>query len=722
MCGYFKLEYIGGTMENQVKIDLKALVVLLSYNEININIDTLIHQFALDTKEKVSPDDIRYICKKLKVKSTYKRIDYNILKGLATPLIFINKNEEYNILVNIVDDKVFVLDLSEEKTKAYSIDEFLNIWSGEVILIRKKGLMSETEKFGFKWFLSAMLKFKNILVQVLIAYLVLQIIGLFVPLFIQVIIDNVLSTQNRSTLIVLTVGLVISLIVELALSISKDYVFVHTTSRIDMMLNSKLVNHLFRLPLAYFENRRVGDTIARVREVENIRSFLTGTPLTAILDVFFVIVYVIIMFFYSSKLSFIVLAILPIIIIIYAFVTPMFKKRLDEKFYTGSEVQSFLVESMNGIHTIKSFALEPKMEKKWENLAADYTTTGFRTSKLCFIVNNTISFLHKFQDVLIIAVGAILVMNRQLSVGELVAFRMISSRISQPILRFVQMWQDYQQTSLSVKRISDIFVNPTENTVEATELDLPSIRGKINFDKVVFRYKPDQSPVINEMSFMIPPSKVVGIIGRSGSGKSTLSKLIQRLYIPEKGKIYIDNIDISNVSTFWLRRQIGVVLQENFLFNGTIKENIAINKPNATMDEIIRVSKIAGALEFIEKLDNGFNTVIGEKGMGLSGGQKQRIAIARALITNPRILIFDEATSALDYESEAIIQENLSEMCRGRTVIIIAHRLSTINNADYIMSIDKGRIIEYGPPREIIKNPRSFYRYLLDKQLGGKNV
>ena len=711
-------------MENineKLMLDLRAFIIMLNYNEVNVNVESLIHQFALDTKERLEIDDILYMCKQLKVKCKSKKLDRNKFEGIPTPYIYQTKDGGYNIVVNIKDDKVIILDALENKPKALDRKDFISQWNGNIILIKKKGLMSSEEKFGFKWFLNVMVKFKGILVQVLLAYFVLQIIGLLNPLFIQVIIDKVLSTNNKSTLYVLSGGLVIALVLEMALSLAKDYVFTHTTSRIDMMLNSKLVKHLFRLPLAYFENRRVGDTIARVREVENIRAFLTGTPLTSILDMMFVIVYVVIMFFYSSTLSFIVLSIVPIIAIIYGFVTPVFKKRLDEKFYTGSEVQSFMVESMTGIHTIKSFSLEPKMEKKWEDLSAEYTKTGFKTSKLVFSVNNIISFLQKIQDVLVVTVGATLVMSRKITVGELVAFRMISSKVSGPILRFVKLWQDYQQTSLSVKRISDIFMNPTESTNNSNSLELPNIQGKITFENVVFRYKMDQAPVIRKISFNIPPGKVIGIIGRSGSGKSTISKLVQRLYIPEEGKIYVDNIDISTVNPFWLRRQIGVVLQENFLFSGTVKENIAINKPNADFKEILRVAQIAGAHEFIVKLQQGYDTVIGEKGVGLSGGQKQRLAIARALLTNPKILIFDEATSALDYESEAIIQENLKEICKGRTVLIIAHRLSTINNADYIMSVDKGNIIEYGAPRDLLRNKNSFYRYLMEKQRGDDN-
>ena len=381
-------------------------------------------------------------------------------------------------------------------------------------------------------------------------------------------------------------------------------------------------------------------------------------------------------------------------------------------------MQSFLVESMNGIHTIKSFAIEPKMEKKWGDIAAEYTKTNLLTSKLVFIANNTVSFLQKLQDVMVISIGATLVMDGKLTVGELVAFRMIASRISNPVLRFIQMWQDYQQVSMSTKRVSDIFKNPVENQLDEKNGYLPEIKGSIRFEGVSFRYLLNQPLVLKEISFNIPVGKIVGVIGRSGSGKSTLSKLIQRLYVPEEGKVFIDDIDICNVNPFWLRRQIGMVLQENFIFNGTLIENIAVNNPGADFLEIERVSRISGAHEFIVQLQDGYNTIVGEQGVGLSGGQKQRIAIARALMQKPKILIFDEATSALDYESERIIQNNLKEICQGRTVLFIAHRLSTLRYCDYIMSLDKGRIIEYDTPQNLLNMENSFYGYLMKQQDG----
>lgn len=706
-------------MDETVLRNLKPLILILQYNDINININSLVHKYNLNERNEITSKDYKIICKGLKIKCKSFQLTNKELKDLLTPFVFVQKDGKMNIAIQMKDDQLIYLDLDDEKPKTMKIINFKDINTGEIIIFKKIGFMSAQEKFGFSWFLKAILKYKSALIQVLIAYFIIQIISLFTPVFIQFILDKVLTTGNLSTLYVLSAMILFALFFEMILTLAKDYVFHFTTNRIDMMLNSKIIKHLFALPIAYFEKRRVGDTVARIREVENIRTFLTGTPLIAILDVLFVFVYIFIMFFYSKTLSFVILAIVPLIILIYSFATPIFKKRLDKKYYDGAELQSFIVESMNGIHTIKSFALEPKMDEKWENIAAEYINTSFKTKKLVFIINDVVSFLQKTQDIIVIAIGAILVIRNNLTIGELVAFRMIASRITSPLLRFVQMWQDYQQMNLSVKRVSDIFMNPIEYTEENTfSSELPNLKGSIRFENVDFRYNINQPLVLNKVSFSIEPNQVIGVIGRSGSGKSTLSKLMQRLYVPESGKIYFDDIDTSNIDPFWLRRQIGVVLQENFIFNGTVKENIAISNPSVTHDLIEKVCKISGAHGFIMDLEKGYNTLIGEKGVGVSGGQKQRLAIARALINDPKILIFDEATSALDYESESIIQENLKQICQGRTVIIIAHRLSTLKDCDYIMSIDKGEVIEFGKPINLMKNENSFYKYLKEKQGG----
>lgn len=519
----------------------------------------------------------------------------------------------------------------------------------------------------------------------------------------QVVVDKVLVHKSMSTLNVLAVGIAIVYVYELVLGMAKNYVFTHTTNRIDVVLSYRLFRHLFRLSMKYFESRRVGDTVARVRELDTIRNFLTGTPLSSIIDVIFVIVYIVVLFCYSRILTVIVICSIPVYALLSAVVTPLFKKRLDEKFEAGADTQSFLVESVTGVQTVKAFALENRFENRWGELQSEYVKASYKTSMVSATAGQIGQFIQKIFDLLILFFGAKAVMDGKFSVGQLVAFRMLSGRVSGPVLRLVQLWQEYQQASLSVKRIGDIFNTPTEPVLNNNQIALPKLNGVIEFDRVRFRYNPQGGEVIKDMSFRIEAGTVVGVVGKSGSGKSTISKLIQRLYIPEGGKITVDGMDISLVNPEMLRKQIGVVLQENFMFNGSVADNISIHIPSASMDQIISAAKIAGAHDFILELPDGYNTMIGEKGVGLSGGQKQRIAIARAILGNPRILIFDEATSALDYESESIIQHNLKDICKGRTVLIIAHRLSTLRDANKIMAIDRGKIVEYDTHENLLK-------------------
>jgi subfamily B ATP-binding cassette protein HlyB/CyaB len=546
-----------------------------------------------------------------------------------------------------------------------------------------------------------------------------QILGILTPVMTQVVVDKVLVHKSISTLNVITIGIGIVYLYDLIISLAKNYVFTHTTNRIDVMLSYKLFKHLFALPLKYFESRRVGETVARVRELDSIRNFLTGTPLSSMIDMFFIIIYIVVLFLYSKSLTVLVLCSIPVYAVLSAIVTPLFKKRLDEKFEAGANTQSFLVESITGVQTVKSFSLESKFEKKWGELQSDYVKASYRTSMVSTTAGTIGQTIQKVFDLLILFFGAKAVMDGNFSVGQLVAFRMLSGRVSGPVLRLVQLWQEYQQASLSVKRIGDIFNSPTEPILNTNQTSLPRLNGKIMFDKVRFRYNPEGSEVIKGMSFEIEPGTIVGVVGRSGSGKSTISKLIQRLYIPEGGKITVDGMDISLVNPSMLRTQIGVVLQENFMFNGSVAENISIHFPTASMEQIMHSAKIAGAHDFILELPNGYNTIIGEKGMGLSGGQKQRVAIARAILANPRILIFDEATSALDYESESIIQNNLKEICKGRTVLIIAHRLSTLKDAQKIMVIDKGSLVEYDS-HENLMAIKGLYCHLYNQQKRGE--
>lgn len=705
-------------MEKKQDSGLSCFLIVMKYLGAVITKEQVEDFSKLDSDGYFSEIDIIKSAHKLKCKARQYQIKIDKLGDVRAPLIAKDKNGDFFIIVKSQKEKYMVLFTDKRQPEIYEKEKLLDIWNGEAILITKKGFIDREANFGFKWFIPSILKFKNELIQVLIAVFVIQLLGILTPIMTQVVVDKVLVHRSISTLNILVIGIAIVYIYELVLGLAKNYVFAHTTNRIDVILSFRLFKHLFALPMKYFETRRVGDTVARVRELDSIRNFLTGTPLSSIIDLVFIVVYIVVLFLYSPKLTLIVVCSIPVYAILSIILTPLFKKRLDEKFEAGANTQSFLVESISGIQTVKSYALENKFEEKWGDLQSDYVKASYKTSIVSQTAGTTGQFIQRIFDLLILFFGAKFVMYGGFTVGQLVAFRMLSGRVSGPVLRLVQLWQEYQQASLSVKRIGDIFNTPIEPILENNQVSLPRINGKIEFDKVRFRYNPQGSEIIKGMSFVIEPGTIVGVVGRSGSGKSTISKLIQRLYIPEQGKITIDGMDISLVNPTFLRRQIGVVLQENFMFNGTVAENIAIHMSAASIEQIIAAAKVAGAHDFILELPNGYNTLIGEKGVGLSGGQKQRIAIARAIIGNPRILIFDEATSALDYESESIIQHNLKDICRGRTVIIIAHRLSTLKDANKIMTIDKGSIVEFDTHNNLMNN-KGLYSDLYKMQQRG---
>jgi subfamily B ATP-binding cassette protein HlyB/CyaB len=662
--------------------------------------------------------DILRAAKELGLKAKEAQVSYDRLNRLPMPALALMEDRKFNVLAKIDGDRVLVFDPLDGRPRLISKDEFLQRWQKRIILITYRKSVAPSEKpFGLSWFVPEIWKYRKPLYEVLTASLILQIIGLVTPVFTQVIIDKVLVHKGVTTLDVLAIGLITVVLFEALLNILRTYLFTHTTNRIDISLGTKLFRHLFSLPLKYFEVRRVGDTVARVRELENIRHFLTGAPLTSILDVMFIGVYLVVMFIYSTTLTFVVLGAMPLFALLSLIITPMLRHRLDERFNRGAEAQAFLVEMVTGAQTIKAMAVEPEVQKKWENLLANYVRASYKTSKLSGVAGSVGQLIDRGSTLAILWLGAHLVMRGDLTVGQLIAFQMLSGRVSGPVLRLVQLWQDFQQAGLSIRRLGDIFHSAPEPSLNVTKTRFPAIRGDVRLEGVRFRYRLDGPEIIRSINLDIKVGMILGIVGRSGSGKSTLAKLIQRLYLPESGRILIDGIDLALADPAWLRRQIGVVLQESFLFNGSVRDNIAFHYPQASMEEIIRVANLAGAHEFILELPEGYDTIVGERGTALSGGQRQRIAIARALLTNPRILIFDEATSSLDSESEAIIQRNLRQICRGRTVILIAHRLSTLRIAERIIVLEKGEIVELGTHDELMGRKGLYHHLQLQQNI-----
>ena len=514
--------------------------------------------------------------------------------------------------------------------------------------------------------------------------------------------DKVLVHKGFTTLDVLAFGFVVVVAFDAIVGGLRNYLFSHTTNRVDVELGARLFHHLASLPLAYFESRQVGQTVARVRELDTIRNFITGTALTLLIDLSFTFVFIAVLWYYSPMLTLVVLGSLPFYIALSIFITPILKHRLDEKFRHGAVNQAFLTETITGMQTVKAQALEPQMQRRWEGQLANYVTSSFRAQNLNNIANQFAGFVSKITTLLIIWWGAHLVIAGALTVGQLVAFNMIAGRVTAPVLKLVQLWQDFQQAGISLKRLGDILNTPAEQGSTPNRSAPRYLKGAVVFERLRFRYRPDGPLVLDELDFEVRPGDIIGLVGRSGSGKSTLAKLVQRLYVPEGGRVLVDGADLAMVDTAWLRRNIGVVQQESFLFNRSVRENIALSNPGLPFERVVQCARVAGAHEFILDLAEGYDTLIGEQGSNLSGGQRQRIAIARALITDPRILILDEATSALDYESERIVQENMGAIARGRTVFIIAHRLSTVRHCDKILVIDKGRIAESGTHEDLL--------------------
>ena len=600
---------------------------------------------------------------------------------------------------------------AENKIVRHSPETFAEIWGpeGEVLLVETTE-QTPQQKFGLGWFVPSLKKYRGTLSLVLVASLFVQIFGLANPLMVQVIIDRVIMQNSIDTLHVLGVFLVVVAVFEAILTSLRTYLFVDTTNRIDMALGAEIIDHLLRLPLRYFDRRPVGELSSRVNELENIRQFLTGTALTVVLDALFSVVYILVMFIYSIKLTIVSLATIPLFMILTFFVSPIVRRQLRAKAERNAETQSFLVEALSGVQTVKAQNMELKTRWKWQEKYARYVSDGFQTVLTSTTAGSASGFLNKLSGLLVLWFGASLVLEGNLTLGGLIAFRIISGYVTQPLLRLTQLWQNFQETALSLERLSDIIDHPQEQAEEdRAQIPMPEIEGNVKYEDLSFRFTPSGPLQLINVNLEFHKGEFIGIVGQSGSGKSTLMKLLPRLYNAESGRILIDNYDISKVELYSLRQQVGIVPQDSLLFEGSIQDNIALTNPQADTDSVIRAAKIANAHDFIMELPGGYNSRVGERGSSLSGGQRQRIAIARTVLQNPRLLILDEATSALDYDTEAQVCYNLKQWAQGRTVFFITHRLSTIRQADRILVMDKGSVVELGTHQELMALKGRYY-------------
>ncbi len=693
---------------------LAALVILFGFLQRPADAARLRHD--LGHGDPASAEDLVRLAKREKVRARVTSVAWADLARTPLPAIA-ETTDGFVLLGKVAEDKALVQDPVTGEVRHLDRNAYEEAATGRLVLLTtRESVAGLSRKFDVSWFIPALVRYRKLLGEVFLASLFIQLLGLVSPIFFQVVIDKVLVHKSLSTLEVLAVGLAAIFVFETLISGLRQYLFAHTTSRVDVELGASLFQHLQSLPMSYFSSRRVGDTVARVRELETIRSFLTSNSVTVVLDLLFTIVFLGVMYLYSPALLLIVLISIPCYVLISLAVLPGLRKRVDEQFRRHAENQSFLVESVTGIETLKAMAVEPQMQNRWEKQLAGYVGAGFSAAMMGNWGSQAIQLVSKLTTVAILYYGAKLVIAGDLTVGMLVAFNMLAGRVSQPVLRLAQLAQDFQQARLAVDRLGDILNAPAEPHA-ASRSTLPAITGAVRYDQVRFRYRPDTPEVLRGVDLEVGAGETLGIVGPSGSGKSTLTKLLQRLHIPEQGRVLVDGVDLAMVDPAWLRRQIGVVLQENVLFNRSVRDNIALADPSTSMERVIAAATLAGAHDFILELSEGYDTRIDERGANLSGGQRQRIAIARALVGNPRILVFDEATSALDAESEEIVQTNLRAIAEGRTVIIIAHRLSAVRQCSRIITVEEGQITETGTHDELLQ-AGGRYAQLYRRQMG----
>ncbi len=700
--------------EGKIDALLKCLTVVFSLNGKAVQENQLKRAYAADGG-LLSLTELIRASREVGLRAQELKAAKHHLAALPMPFIACIREGEYLVVVKCLDEKVIVYNPFHGVMEQLSAQGLQKEWDGTCILFAEEERAAEAKGIGFSWFAGVLLKYWPQLAKVLLLSFLLQLFGLLSPFFTQVIIDDVLVHNSLSTLDIMVGGMALVMLFQLLLGGFRSFIFTNIANKADAELSARLFRHMMFLQTSFYNHWPSGDVVARVRELEKVRQFITGTGLTLVLDAIFAVIYMAVMFHYSVELSLIVLVAVPLYTLLNIAVIPVYRKRLNENFAANADTQSYIIETVTGIETVKHHAVEGLMEQKWERLLNGYVKSNRSIANL---VNGAGSIGGLYQQLFMLAIlwyGAYLVMENQLSIGQLIAFQMLAGMVVSPVMRIFSAWQNFQQAKVSLDKLGDIMDSPAEAAFNPNRSVLPSLRGQLVLDNVSFRYTEEGNQILRHVSLEIPAGSCVGIVGPSGSGKSTITRLLQLLYTPETGRVLVDGVDMAQMEPAWLRRQIGVVLQESFLFNGSIAENIAAARPDATEQEILAAAKMAGVLDFLQDMPNGFASNVGERGSNLSGGQRQRVAIARALITNPRILILDEATSALDYASEHSIMNNLERFAEGRTVIMIAHRLSTVMKCDKIYVIAQGAVAEEGS-HEALLGKRGIYHSLWMQQ------
>jgi len=669
---------------------LKCCDILLQLNGIKLV------PIEFDAGYKKLTQYLQQLSKQYGLNLKLSKITWKKLQADSLPLTFETLAGEHIVLAKMDEQKALIQKFDKGAPELITIDELKGLWSNRVIIVPENKL-----KFDLSWFIPEFVRFKGLLGEVLVLSLFLQLLALILPLFFQVVMDKVLVHNALSTLDVLVIVLLIVGVFEVVTKGLREYLFVHTTNRIDILLGLNLFKHLFSLPLSYFKSRQVGVIVSRVSELDSIRNLLTGAALTLLVDVSFAFVFIAVMYYLSAKLTLIVLAVLPLYFLIAWLTAAPLEKRIEQQFQCGAQNTAFLTETIHGSETVKSLAIEPIFQRKWEGQTQQVVAANFSTQALQAAVSQGVNMIQRVTGILVIWLGANMVINLEITIGQLIAFNMMVSHVNQPMAKLVELWQQFVQTRVAVDKLGDVLNLPTEIN-DGDSVPFNKISGQLIFSQVNFRYQPDLPLVLENISLSINAGESVGIVGPSGSGKSTFTRLIQKLYLAESGTVYIDGVPINQLSAHYLRSQIGVILQESYLFNLSVRDNIAIKYPACSFEQVVEAAKNAGAHDFILQLAMGYDTLLAEGGSSLSGGQKQRIAIARALLCSPAIIIFDEATSALDDETQQIVLKKMAEISAEHTVITIAHRLSTVKHCDRILFLDEGHIVEQGTHQDLL--------------------
>lgn len=653
---------------------------------------------------------VKQFAKALKLRAKWHKADLGRVDEKQLPIAFRITHGEWAVLAKLNDEQALVQRVGKQSPDIVTLEQLRELWAGETLEVSgRQRRLGDSRPFDVTWFIPEFLRFKAFAWEVLAASAFIETLALISPLFFQVVMDKVLVHNAMSTLDVLVTVLVIVSVLEVGLKCIRQYVATQTATRIDARLGGKLFQRLVELPISYFKARSVGVTVMRVRELDSVREFLTGAANTLIIDLAFTFIFFGVMYYYSPFLTAVVGASVPCYFLLSYFITPPLQRRIEALYRDGAVNNAFLNETLNGVETVKALSLEPQMVQRWERQTKDFVASNFQVQRLMQISSNMVQAIQKVTMVLVLWFGARMVIDLELSIGQLIAFNMMANHVSQPIVRLAELWRNYVQARVSIDRLGDVLNTPTERS-EGQLVAPEKLQGTVTLDKVSFRYAPNLPPVLENFSLNIPAGSMIAFVGASGSGKSTITKLVQKLYVPETGRVLVDGVDIANVDAVSLRRRMSVVLQENYLFNRSVRENIALTDPAVPLAKVIEAAKAAGAHEFILELPDGYDTVLAEGGTSLSGGQRQRIAIARALMSDPSILIFDEATSALDDHSQEIVQKNMASIRQGRTVILIAHRLSTVRDCDCIVVLDKGQVVEAGRHDDLLTQKGAYAR------------